>query len=300
MNKPENPQCIKSHLLTYAAVLMLAAGLLAGCTGTNQSAGSGDNGSAAITTDRAAHAVPSTAPDNTKNLILKFPSSSNDGKAVTLPLLFIKSVPSLDDGTRPVHTALPALPGMSYPLLPSMENQPQAAGVYFTDNGSGYLLLAPAGWIPSANTGANGSYGVTFEDPDQPQQTLTYYDNTWSCQGCAISDIGTYFPEKSAWAEEHGFPVYEPLEFSDRYLLGTEGADLRTVRYSIAAGQDGYLSEGAAYYEDGEWGHRVRRIELRLSAGSPEAALLEPVIGFFTAHHGALDLPAADAKAVSE
>lgn len=264
-------------LLPLAAALLL----MAGCTGNN---------------DKADDTIHRDIVNKGK-AVLEFPSDQHDGSTVTLPMIVTQSVPSLDDGTRPVHTTGPALPRMSYPLSTAMENQLQPALVYFTDTGSGYLLLAPAGWTPSANTGANGSYGVLFEDPENPQQTLTYYDNTWSCQGCAITDIGTYFPDKAAWAEEQGFPIYEPLEFSDQRLLGTEGADLRTVRYSLTADKDHYFSGGAVYYEDGEWGHRVRRIELRLSADSPASALLEPVLGFFTAHHGALELPAAETEA---
>lgn len=302
----------KQHMWKNPALLLPLAAMimLAGCTGSNgtpdhensKSAGGSETaatpaagktpaGNSGTLENGQANGKADNSKENQKSAVLEFPSTQSDSAGIMLPMTVTQSIPSLDDGTRPVHTALPPLPRMSYPLSPGMEEQLQAALVYFTDSGSGYAVLAPAGWIPSANTGANGSYGVTFEDPGDPQQTLLYYDNTWSCQGCAITDIGTYFPGKAAWAEEKGFPVYEPLEFSEQRLLGTGGADKRTVRYSIAPGKDGYLTEGSAYYEDGEWGHRVRRIELRLSSDSPQAVLSDHILGFFAANHGALDLP---------
>ncbi|MNC06708.1 hypothetical protein D3C75_542290 [compost metagenome] len=222
---------------------------------------------------------------------VSFPSSEDGSAVVSLPLTAMISVPVLDDGNIPASYNLPPLTEMTFPLPPDMENKLQAALVFRADTGSAYMLLAPEGWTASAITGANGSYGVTFEDPEDPQQKLNYSDNAWGCQGCAVGDIGTYFPGKADWANDYGITI-EPPAFIRQETAGAEGADARTVRYTLAAEAKGYQADGAAYYEEGEWGYLFRKLELTASSGSAEQDVINTILSFFTAIHGPLILPA--------
>ncbi|MBW4082673.1 DUF4850 domain-containing protein [Paenibacillus sp. S150] len=225
---------------------------------------------------------------------LSFPSSKDGDAEVSVPLAAMISIPVLDDGSSPVYDTLPPLPKMTFPLPADMEGKLEAALVFRADTGSAYMLLVPAGWKASAVTGVNGSYATALEDPADPQQRLDYSDNAWGCTGCATGSIGTYFPGKAGWAEQQGFTVIPPA-FTRQYVAGTEGADARTVRYSLAAEAKDYQTEGTAYYEEGEWGYLFRQLELTSSSGSAgqDAAVLETILSFFTANSGPLILPAA-------
>ncbi|WP_379153590.1 DUF4850 domain-containing protein [Paenibacillus sp. sgz5001063] len=218
-----------------------------------------------------------------------FPSSEEGHTEIILPLTVMFSVPALEGGET--HYTYPPLPNMTYPLPPNMEGKLQAALVYKADTGSAYMLLAPAGWTASAVTGANGSYGVTFEDPEDPQQTLQYSDNAWGCQGCAVGSIGTYFPGKAKWADDYGITI-NPPEFTRQQVMGTEGPDARTVRYTGAAEARGYQTDGAAYYEEGEWGYLFRNLELTASPSSSGQSMIDTILSYFTTYHGPLLLPA--------
>ncbi|KUP24548.1 DUF4850 domain-containing protein [Paenibacillus sp. DMB5] len=287
-----NPPQRKLRRWTYAAAMLplVALMLVIGYS----------SGGFSSLTDRPDHGVVSNgenSPDpgeaGTQTSALSFPSPDISGGEVQLPLVTVLAVPSVDDGYPAVKNPVPSLPDMTYPLSAEMADQLQATLVYGADGKNSYLLLSPAGWEASAVIGANGSYGLTFTDPADPAQTLAYTDTNWSCQGCAIGDIGLYFPEKAGWAEDQGFPVYVPLDFKSREMLGTGGDDGRTVRYTLQPDKDGLLADGAAYYEEGNWGYLIRRIELRHASGIPENAALESILGFFAASNGALILPEA-------
>lgn len=285
-----NPPQRKLRRWTYAAAILplVALVLLIGY----------NSGGFSSLTGRPDHGVVSSGknfPDpgtaGTQAPALSFPPADPSGGEVQLPLVTVLAVPSVDDGYPAVKNPVPALPEMTFPLSAEIADQLQATLAYGPDGKNSYLLLSPAGWKASAVIGANGSYGITFTDPADPAQTLAYTDTNWSCQGCAIGDIGLYFPEKAGWAEDQGFPVYVPLEFKSREMLGTGGADGRTVRYALQPDKDGLLADGAAYYEEGSWGYIIRRIELRHASRVPENAAMESILGFFAASHGALHLP---------
>ncbi|OKP94305.1 DUF4850 domain-containing protein [Paenibacillus sp. P46E] len=220
---------------------------------------------------------------------VSFPSSEEGHAEIALPLTAMFSVSALEGGET--HETLPPLPDMTYPLPPDMEGKLQAALVFRADTGSAYILLAPAGWTASAITGANGSYGVTFEDPEDPQRTLQYSDNAWGCQGCAVGDIGTYIPGKADWAGEYGMTI-APKEFTRQQVMGTKGPDARTVRYTVAAEAKGDQADGAAYYEEGEWGYLFRKLELAAPPGSFGQDMIDTILSYFTTYHGPLLLPA--------
>ena len=259
-----------------------------GNNNTSVAPDSSPNGTAENADSGAADNLPAT---------LAFPSADNSAEKVQIPLTSVLAVPNIDDGTAVVKNPLPALPAMTLPLTQDMEDKLQATLVYSANGRDNYLLLAPAGWTASAEIGANGSYGVTYQDPADPLQNLRYTDTNWTCQGCAISDIGLYFPDKAQWAEDNGFPVYVPLEFTRQQLAGSDGADARTVRYTLKPDKDGLLADGAAYYEEGSWGYLVRHLQLTQSSVAPQLEALESIMNFFSASHGALSLPSVHAEA---
>lgn len=210
-----------------------------------------------------------------------------EGGEVRLPLQIVKSQLTLDDGTRSFITEPPEPPVMSYKIPADMHDKLQAVMVYREDVTGGYLLLAPQGWQASAVVGANGSYGVTLNNPDNPDQTLEYSDTAGSCQGCAINNIGTYFPEQAEWADQQGFTVYEPLTFTDWKQVGTAGEDARTAAYTTKATSEGDYSKGILYYKEDSYGYLTRHLEFKLSEDKAVAdETMDIILNFFTVHHG--------------
>lgn len=231
-------------------------------------------------------AAPGTGADG--SVMLTFPAKSGGGY-VSVPLLVVQAIDAAGESV-PAGTAAPIPPEMAFPLSAGDAGELTAVLVYRPDQGPGFLLLAPSGWKAQALVGADGSLGATFTDPEDPRQTLTYTDTAGSCQGCAISGIGTCFPAKAQWAEEQGFPVYEPLTFVSWWQTGESGKDARTARYTLLSADPDreYHGEGAVYYEEGEWGILFRRLEFRLKPGSSPSGAAGAVLDFFAHHHGAL------------
>ncbi|MEK3944609.1 hypothetical protein BSK62_23825 [Paenibacillus odorifer] len=226
-------------------------------------------------------------PSSTQEM-LEFPSSDPDNGQVIIPLHTTLAQLNIDSGDEYVNTEIPPIPEMTFALSQDMKNQVEATLVYRPDIGGGYLLLAPAGWQATAVVGANGSYGVTFQDPNHPEQNMNYSDTAWTCIGCAITAIGAYFPEKAEWADALGFTINNPLKFSEQHILGTAGAEARTVRYTLQADANGYQDEGAAYYDKGEWGYLFRSIGIHQAQTSPQQEVVETLMKFFTDNHGPL------------
>lgn len=158
--------------------------------------------------------------------------SGTHGEEVELPLQITKADLSVDDGTQSEPFQILTPTAVSYKIPPEMKDELQAVLIYRSDMASGYLLLAPIGWEASAIVGANGSYGVSLTDPSNKEQTLHYSDTAGSCQGCAIYQIGTYFPDQAKWADEQGFTVYEPLSFTEwnQQAGAAEDGEQRLIR----------------------------------------------------------------------
>ncbi|WP_342565694.1 DUF4850 domain-containing protein [Paenibacillus sp. FSL R7-0345] len=295
----DNPPARKLHGWTYAAALLPLLMLIVVIGYSSASFSSlpalPDHGSIADGENSG-----DAGSANTPAATLSFPSADTAGGTVRLPLVTVLARPSVDNGFPSVENPVPPLPEMTFPLSAGMAGLLQATLVYGSDGKESYLLLSPAGWEASAVIGANGSYGVTFLDPSDPSQTLAYSDTNWSCQGCAVGDIGLYFPEQAGWAEVQGFPVYVPLEFTKQQVLGTKGAAARTARYALQPDQDGLQADGAAYYEEGSWGYVFRRLELSHSSNTSKNDILENIMGFFAANHGALILSGASPDATSD
>lgn len=221
-----------------------------------------------------------------KKQTITFPSTN--GGEVQLPLQMTKAEFSLDDGTRTITTKMPKPPVMSYKIPPEMKDRLQAMLVYRSDMAGGYILLAPSGWEASAMIGANGSYGVTLSDPGNPKQTLHYSDTAGSCQGCAINSIGTYFLDRTEWADQQGFTVYDPLSFVEWKQLGTSEEDARTAAYKTKA-EEGYYNKGVVYYHKDTEGYLFRKLEFTLSdENTIRNDQLVIVLDFFRVHYGPL------------
>lgn len=265
----------------------------------------------APTADVSATANPQEEPPSgvdTVNRTISFPSSDGKGERIAVPLNVTEAVLSVDSehGSGSIPSALAGLPEMDFPLPAALADQLQATLVYRPDGIPGYLLLSPTGWIPSASIGANGSFGVEFLDPVHPNRNMKFTDNEWSCGGCAVTDIGTYFPERAAWAEKQGFPVYDPLLFAERYSLGDSGAATRTARYKLQLGLDNISREGMVYYEEGEMGFLVRQLEFRMpatgqgAATGTDSAVMEEIYNYFTAQHGAISISSTVSNSVDK
>ncbi|WP_160034546.1 DUF4850 domain-containing protein [Paenibacillus sp. An7] len=215
--------------------------------------------------------------------------SGTQGEEVELPLQITKADLSLDNGAQldPSHILTPT--AVSYKIPPEMKDELQAVLVYRSDMASGYLLLAPTGWEASAVVGADGSYGVTLTDPSNKEQTLRYSDTAGSCQGCAITKIGAYFPDQAKWADEKGFTIYEPLSFTEWNQSAAETEDGGTAIYTTGT-NEGYYTTGIASYEKDavDEGYQFRQLEFTLFTETTQGDLEDVVINFFDAHHGPL------------
>ncbi|MBD7967493.1 DUF4850 domain-containing protein [Paenibacillus gallinarum] len=214
---------------------------------------------------------------------------STHGEEVELPLQIAKADLSVDDGTRSDPSQIFTPTAVSYKIPAELKDELQAVLIYRSDMASGYLLLAPIGWEASAIVGANGSYGVTLTDPGNKEQTLVYSDTAGSCQGCAITKIGTYFPDRAEWADERGFTIYEPLSFTEWNQPAAAAEDGGTATYTTGT-SDGYYNTGIASFEKDavESWYLFRQLEFTLSEETTRGKLQDMVIDFFDAHHGPL------------
>ncbi|ASA20798.1 DUF4850 domain-containing protein [Paenibacillus donghaensis] len=232
---------------------------------------------------------------------LSFPVAEGGSEKVRVKLNHVMAeVYTSGEVSRKIHSPAKQLPAMTFPLPKDVEGRLEATWVTRPDLTTSYLLLAPAGWAAKVSIAENGSYGVTFQDPDNPAQSLKYTDNNWGCAGCAIGSIGSYFPDQASWADGMGFPVYEPLAFTKHQLLGESGADSRTARYTLELNDQGIQHQGAAYYDVGEWGYLFRLLEMKLSLQFSQSELVESILGFFAANHGPLAIPGAEEDQANE
>lgn len=288
--KPIHKFCQWRYVAVFYSVLAVI--LMIGCSSANEDRSGGSLRPVDVTPEASNNETASdTSSDGTGSpKTLYFPRADGSAARIQIPLHTTLAQLHVDSGDGSVNTAVPSVPEMTFALAQEMESQIEATLVYRPDIGGGYLLLSPTGWQASAIVGANGSYGVTFQDPKNPEQNLNYSDNAWGCAGCAINGIGTYFPEKAEWADEMGFTVYEPLKFIEQHTMGNTGAELRTVRYTLPADPNGYMADGAAYYEEVKDGYLFRNMEIHLSQKSPQQELVDTIMNFFTVNHGPLNI----------
>jgi len=143
------------------------------------------------------------------------------------------------------------------------------------DGETGMLFIAPRGWqVDSAEVGANGSTDVRLVDPRDPKRHMNV-STIPGCQGCAISAIGTYFPDLRQWAEDQAFPG------SDIPFLAQHRIDAHTVAYAKPTSEQGYVTNGIAYQRHGQGGGVFGSAELKLDNVSPD--LTDTILKFLAA-----------------
>lgn len=193
-----------------------------------------------------------------------------DGSAAALPLNCVAAQYGADEpGTSPQVEPKSKLPAVDYAIPRGLQDQLAAYWMNLDGSGGeiGLLFVAPRGWEPAnADVGADGSAGIRLQNPRDPDQYVSL-STIPACQGCAISAIGTYFPDLRQWAEDQAFPGTD-MAFVDRRML-----DAHTVAYSKqAAAGSGYAVKGIAYERHGDGGGAFGAGEAQLDATRPDLA----------------------------
>jgi hypothetical protein len=124
-----------------------------------------------------------------------------------------------------------------------------------------------------AVVGADGSFGITLENPEDTKETLKYSDTYGGCQGCAISKIATYFPSLRNWAEDQGFMGTE-MKFQQQALLNPH-----IMAYSKEHTNRNYEINGAAYQQH-EQGDAWFRME-EMSSAASKHQIAATVLNYF-------------------
>lgn len=202
-------------------------------------------------------------------------SSEEKGAKEELPLFGVAATYGVDSGFPPAVVPSSPLPEIPF-VIPA--NQRDRLAVYWVNTGGdsehGILLLGPAGWEPvEAEVGANGSIGVSLENPEEPEEKLIYRDTAGGCQGCAIASMATYFPTLREWAEEQGFPGTE-MKFRKQTLLSP-----RIISYSREHTEAAYEINGVAYQQHEEGNAWFRMEEMSSAASKHELAAT--ILNFF-------------------
>lgn len=111
----------------------------------------------------------------------------------------------------------------------------------------GMMFLAPKDWKPiQAAEGANGSIAFTLvSDPSSKNPETISYENTGGCFGCAVDNIGRYFPKAREWAEKNtvvpGTKLESPIDMKNVVYL-----DDHTVAYFLQEHSNPYETNGVA------------------------------------------------------
>ncbi|CAM5796027.1 MULTISPECIES: DUF4850 domain-containing protein [Brevibacillus] len=227
----------------------------------------------------AAAAILNDSPVQKEDAAEKLPASfmieagqvsfqGKTGETITsLPLKVIKAEFYID-GDQP-QTVGPKKP---YPVIPLSipQSSKDELGAYWMDvlGGGSVFFIGPRDWtLGQAGIGANGSIGIELVNPHDPNQKLNYSDNAGGCQGCAITSIGTYFPDKEKWAEEQGFPISAKVAFKERTLVSPT-----TVQYLLADSPDGYHISGVAHHLSQEGSQRFLKMEISCQAEQAKTA----------------------------
>ncbi|MDQ7096775.1 DUF4850 domain-containing protein [Desulfosporosinus sp. PR] len=194
--------------------------------------------------------------------------SAESGSEVKLPLLAIAAKYGVTAGFTP-----PVLPSSPLPevLFFIPKDQADQLAAFWVNVGiaeeHGLLLIGPRGWRPvEAGVGADGSVGITLENPKDSQETLTYSDTYGGCQGCAIFQIAAYFPSLRKWAEDQGFPG-EGMKFQQQTLLNPY-----IMAYSKEHADQNYEINGVAYQQHEQGNAWFRREEMSSMAANHRLA----------------------------
>lgn len=170
-----------------------------------------------------------------------------DGAEVTLPLIGVPTDYGVDMGDGP-PSLLPAAELAAQAFVVPADQAGELA-LFWMNLGyeaRGFMMLAPKGWSVRGSVGANGSFGMHAEHPSDAGQFLDTIDTAGGCQGCAIANIGAYFPDMAKWAEEQGFTPDRPMVYLKTRDIGERMIEFEQSPEPRAAG---YGVLGAAYEE---------------------------------------------------
>jgi len=207
-------------------------------------------------------------------------ADGDESAGVRLPLIAIAATYGVD-GPEPHPVApLQALPEIRYSV--PADQSDQLAAYWMTqswDGSTGILFLGPRGWkATTAEMGANGSIAIMLTNSEDVNESISYSDTSGGCQGCAISEIATYFPDLREWAEnEMGF-YGKTMAFKKQTLLHPG-----VMAYEKENETPGYETNGVAYEQhDGDaW---FRLMEIKLNTG--KRSLAETMLNYFLAAYG--------------
>ncbi|MFM1651906.1 DUF4850 domain-containing protein [Brevibacillus sp. B_LB10_24] len=198
---------------------------------------------------------------------------------VKLPLYGIAADYAVDWPEPVSITPKSPLPPVRFEIPAGLQQELAAYWINQGDGEHGILLLGPKDWkVVAASIGANGSIGIRLQDPVDEHQTLSYYDTSGGCQGCAISSVATYFPSLREWAEEQAFPG-EPMTFQKQTLLTPN-----VMAYAKENPFPGYETNGMAFQQHGEGSAWFRAEEISIRADKHDLAAA--ILDFFAARYG--------------
>lgn len=188
--------------------------------------------------------LTSTEPNSSSAPTISGPTLTligDNGNNVTLPIVGIKATYGVDFPTPPSINPTSQITSIHFNVPSNQADELTAYWVNEGFNNQGFLFIGPRGWIPiSASIGVDGSKNFTLQSPSDITQKMTYEDDG-ACQGCSISNIGTYFPGMSQWASQQGFAPNAFPDFQSGYQLNQN-----TAEYSINSLNAGYETNGIA------------------------------------------------------
>lgn len=167
-----------------------------------------------------------------------------EGSLVRLPLV-CAGVPSAVNGPNSRSTSRSAsnLPTVNFDIP---QEQRDRLAAYWMNRDSkvgenGILLIGPRDWrVFSAGIDALGSSAIELQDPNVPWRHLSLRTIP-ACQSCAISAIGTYFPDLRKWAKAQKYPGSE-IDFAERKTI-----DPNTVAFTRKSEDPNQTVRGVAY-----------------------------------------------------
>lgn len=151
-----------------------------------------------------------------------------------LPFIGVSAIYGISGDTEPSILPSRSIPDLHFDLPAKYADQ---LAVYWVntgegDNSKGLIYFGPHGWkAKRAGVGANGSTGFTLvSDLSSEQPQSISYRTDGFCFGCAVTSIGSYFPDLNEWANET-FSLSEGTQVVDG--LNAVRIDEHTVAYSI-------------------------------------------------------------------
>jgi len=203
---------------------------------------------------------------------------NNDGSSVTLPVIGLKATYDVSFSTPPPLDPVEQIPPIHYNIPPGQASQLSAYWVNEGYQNQGILFLAPRRWVPtSAAVGADGSEVFSLQSPSAIQQKFTLEDDG-GCAGCAVTDIGAYFPSMKKWVAAQGMPAGTGPgpDFQSEYPLNAS-----TMGYSLVSFTPGYQTNGVAYMNTSGntfFGHE------EVTLPSAQYGLETTILNFYTAY----------------